>query len=175
MFRMSSVAHGWVLGRLKPIMSVATSVITSLKLLVMTSTSPSSSSRGPNLPPILATNRLEMFRLSKLNLSLVFLAFFEVRDIRAKGRLNRRGGASGMVRTSAVWRRDMLKTCEVEKECYATWYISWAREKTMTDKKPTHARKQKPLQSQLSTSFRPKGNYMGQFGGGIWPIQDMEE
>ena len=40
MFRMSSVVHGWVLGRLKPIMSVATSVITSLKLLVMTSTSP---------------------------------------------------------------------------------------------------------------------------------------
>ena len=55
------MTHGWVLGRLKPRMSVATSVITSLKLLAMASTSPSSSSRGPNLPPILASNRLEMF------------------------------------------------------------------------------------------------------------------
>ena len=69
---MSSVAHGWALGRLKPIRSDATSVITSLKLLVMASTSLSSSGRGPTLPPVLASNRLEMFgylRLSKLNLS----------------------------------------------------------------------------------------------------------
>ena len=59
-------------------MSVATSVITSLKLLVMASTSPSSSSRGPNLPPILASNRLEMFgslSVSKLNLSSGDLSF----------------------------------------------------------------------------------------------------
>ena len=61
MFRMSSVAHGWVLWRLKPRMSVATSVITSLKLLVMAPGSPSSSIRGPNLPPILASNKLVMF------------------------------------------------------------------------------------------------------------------
>ena len=80
MFRMSSVAHGWDLGQLKSRVSVASSVITSLKLLVMASASPSSSSRGPNVPHILTSNKLEMFgslSLSKLNLSLVFLAFFD--------------------------------------------------------------------------------------------------
>ena len=58
-------------------MSVATSVVTSFKLLVVASTS--SKNRGPHLSPIIAWNMLEMLgylSLSKLNVSLVFLALF---------------------------------------------------------------------------------------------------
>ena len=64
-----------VLELLKPRMSVDTSVITSLKLLVLASTS--SFSKFASYSRLEKLEMLGFLSLSKLNFSLVFLAFFD--------------------------------------------------------------------------------------------------